>query len=111
MHRAHRASHRACMFTSPSLELLCIFRVAGTWWPKGVPYNNGGLHSTSSPMVLAAAHTPSHRNLAWRPSPQPRHTGGGGMVVRFRKKHKGKENKKMLPAHVENARTARVSLS
>ena len=30
--------------------LFHISGVAGTRWPKGLAYNNGGLHSTSSPM-------------------------------------------------------------
>ena len=47
--------HRGCIFTRPSLEFWCILRVAGT--PKGLAYNRG-LHSTSSPMVLVAAHSP-----------------------------------------------------
>ena len=42
-----RRAHCACVFTSPSLGFLCIFRVAGTWGPQGLAYNNGGLHSTS----------------------------------------------------------------
>ena len=33
--------------------------MAGTWWPKGSTSNNGSLHSTSSPMEVAAIIPPA----------------------------------------------------
>ena len=45
----------SCFKSDGSLHayLMLLFHisgVAGTRWPKGLAYNNGGLHSTSSPM-------------------------------------------------------------
>ena len=60
------STHRACIFTSASLDFLCIFRVAGAGWPKGLACNNGGLHFTSSPKLVVAAHTPCQRRAVGR---------------------------------------------
>ena len=46
VHRTHRRGN--AFFTSPLLDISGIFRGAGMRWPKGLAYNNGGLHSTSS---------------------------------------------------------------
>ena len=61
--------------------------------------------------VAIVRHRDSHRNLAWRPIPQPRHTGStreGQIVVRCRKKHKGKE--KVVRARGERPHRARTAL-
>ena len=34
-------AHRSCVFTGPSLEFLCIFRLQRTQWPKGVSIQQG----------------------------------------------------------------------
>ena len=41
---------RVLCFKSDGHLLFHICSVAGTRWPKGLPYSNGGLHSTSSLM-------------------------------------------------------------
>ena len=48
--QTHRALHRAIVFGLCFTHFWQIFRVAGMRWPKGLAYNNGGPHSTSSPM-------------------------------------------------------------
>ena len=46
-HHVHRMAHRVLVLHRYFTHFWQISSVAGTWWPQGLAYNNGGLHSTS----------------------------------------------------------------